>query len=470
VLIAPFALLLALADSPVPAADASTSAVAVVASEPAQAPAAAPKEGKKKADKEKPAKAKKEKKDKDEEPSGLHFVWKDHPSIRAGKWLRLDPSAKLQEDKMSPGDDPVPFDTLILKRARVGVDGELFKYFQFSIDRELTSNNTVSLITESTKTPWRDLFGEIKVADALQIRGGRFKIPFSRDQLDGEASNDFVYRSLGGDTLAPGRDTGGMVHGRFFDRAVGYNVGVFEHDGDNSRAKKIAGGDRTIAARVTVMPLRKIKAMNLDQTEIGVNMATTDVPDTSVLANGLRERTAVSQYTFFSPVFVLGKRKRYGADIDWNKRQFGARAEYMMVTDQRTKQGLRGDTLNDAHYYAWYVSGNWVLTGEKSEKAIAPKHPLFMGGIGAFQLAARYERLWADSKVTGEPAFQNSRAEVILPNGDKVLTLGVNWYLNRWIKLQGNAIHEEIQDAGRTPLLDGGTKFWSTVLRLQLAL
>ena len=262
-----------------------------------------------------------------DDDKGLRMDVKDHPSIRAGKWLKLDLSGKLQEDKMYPGDDPAKFDDLVLKRLRGGIDGELFNVFQFSIEREFTSNATTSKYSESTKTAWRDLFGEIKIADALQIRGGRFKVPFSRDQLDGEASNDFVNRSLGGDYLAPGRDTGGMVHGRLFKRMLGYNAGIFEHDGDNSRANKIASGDRTIAARVTLTPFRKVKAMNLDQTDIGLNMATTDTSDTSTLANGLRGRTVLSQYTFFDPVFVKGTRRRLGADVDWNKKQFGARAE-----------------------------------------------------------------------------------------------------------------------------------------------
>ncbi len=459
-LIAPFALLLALSDSPAPPADTpSTAAPASAAATPVASPVIAPVavQG-----------GKKEKKD---EPRGLYFTWKDHPSLRAGKWLRLDFSAKIQEDKRHPGDEPAGFDDLILKRARVGVDGELFKVLQFSIDRELTNSNKItSANPESTKTQWRDLFAELKFADGLQVRGGRFKVPFSRDQLDGEASNDFVYRSLGGDELAPGRDTGGMVHGHFLKRGVEYQVGLFEHDGDNARAKKIAGGDRTFAVRLSGTPLRRIKALNLDETDFGVNIASTELNDTSTLPNGLRGRTAMSQYTYFDAVFVKGTRRRYGADVDWGKHNVGARAEYMLVTDTRTDQGLRGDTLNDARYRAWYVSGNWVLTGEKSEKAIAPKRPLFMGGIGAWQLAARYERLWFDSKATGEPAFTNSRAEVILPNSDTVLTLGVNWYLNRWMKLQLNGIHEELQDVGRTPLADGGTKFWSTVLRAQVAL
>lgn len=455
-LIAPFALLLSLAAEPpaAPAVPATPVADAVRVAVDSTASAA--------------ESAAAQKSDKDD--SGVRFTWKEHPSIRAGKWLKLDFTGRVQEDKMFPGDDPQNFDDLILKRLRGGVDGELFGFIQFSIERDFTKNSTTSIFAESTKTQWRDLFGEIKVADALQIRGGRFKVPFSRDQLDGEGSNDFVNRSLGGDYLAPGRDTGGMVHGRFFKRALTYNVGVFEHDGDNSRSNKIAGGDRTVAARLTVAPFGKIKLANLDETDFGVSYATTDVSDDPTLPNGLRGRTVVSQYTFFQPVFVKGTRRRLGADVDWNRHQFAVRAEVMQVNDQRIDQALRGGTLNDAVYHAWYASGVWVVTGEKAEKAIAPKRPLFRGGIGALELAARYERLWFDSKTTGEPAFSNSRAEVILPNGNKVLTLGANWYPIRWVKLQWNAVHETIEDNGRTPMLDGSTKFWSSVFRMQFSL
>jgi phosphate-selective porin OprO/OprP len=458
VLIAPFALLLALADSPAPNDDATAASPAPVAdvavATAAAEPAAAQGGGKKASN------------------DGLRFEWKEHPSIRAGKWLRLDFGTKIQADKMNPGDDPVAFDDFILKRARVGVDGELFKYFQFSLERELTSNGDLKVTAQSSKTQWRDVYGEIKFADALQIRGGRFKIPFSLDQLTGVSNNDFIYRSLGGDYLAPARDVGGMVHGRLFKRGLNYQAGIFEHDGDNSRSNKQAGGDRTTAVRVTGTPLRRVtKALNLDEAEFGANFATTDVKDSSFLPNGLRGRTVLSQFAFFEPVFVKGTRNRYGADLDWTRHQFGARAEYMLVSEQRTGQGLRGNTVPDAKAHAYYVQGTWIVTGDKKDRPVDPKKPLITGGgVGAIELAARYERIWFNSKATGEPAFSNSRAEVILPSGDTVLTLGVNWYVNRWVKLQLNGIHEDLQDPGRTPLLDGGTKFWSSVFRMQLAL
>lgn len=254
-LIAPFALLLALSESPAPAAAATPAAAApapVTATAPAPPPSPAPAaqsgDG--------------------SNGNGLRFVWREHPSLRAGDWLRLDFGAKVQGDKLNPGDDPADFDDLQLTRARIGVDGELFRRSQFSIERELTDSGDLKVNAKAQKNPWRDLYGEVKFADAFQVRGGRFKVPFSLDQLTGVSNNDFVYRSLGGNYLTPARDTGGMVHGRLFDCGFTYAVGYFEHDGDNARSNKVAGGDRTMAARVTATPLAAIKLLNLDKAEV----------------------------------------------------------------------------------------------------------------------------------------------------------------------------------------------------------
>jgi len=345
VLIAPLSLLLLLADPPAGTPDAVPASIpapdaAAVAAEPAAEPAAAaaPQKGG------------------SGDPEGLQFVWKDHPSLRAGKWLRLDFGAKLQGLLIDPGDDPQDFDTAQFSRGRFGIDGELFKVIQFSIERDFTTASIAEdkVNAKSEKTPWRDLWVELKVSDGFQVRGGRFKIPFSLDQLTGVANNDFVSRSLAGVYLAPARDTGGMVHGRFFGRALNYAAGFFAHDGDNARSKKVAGGDQTFGARVNGTPFARVKAMNLDKAEFGGNFTTTDVSDESELPNGLRGRTVVSQYTFFEPVFVKGTRNRYGADFEWTLHSVGARAEYIAVTDERQGQGVRararlGETVAQAH-------------------------------------------------------------------------------------------------------------------------
>ena len=98
-----------------------------------------------------------------------------------------------------------------------------------------------------------------------------------------------------------------------------------------------------------------------------------------------------------------------------------------------------------------------------------PRPNFLDGGPGAIELAARYERLWFDSVDGDGTPLRNPRAETVYPNGDRALTLGVNWFLNRWVTLQFNGIREEIEDAERSPVADGNP-FWSQVFRFQFVL
>ena len=79
--------------------------------------------------------------------------------------------------------------------------------------------------------------------------------------------------------------------------------------------------------------------------------------------------------------------------------------------------------------------------------------------------------MWFDSTPAGQDTpLRNPRADTILPEGDRALTLGVSWTLNRFTKLQINGIREHVEDAGRNPVPNGAPSFWSRVLRLQLVL
>ena len=83
--------------------------------------------------------------------------------------------------------------------------------------------------------------------------------------------------------------------------------------------------------------------------------------------------------------------------------------------------------------------------------------------------SARYERLWFDSVGGTDPPFRNSRAETISRTGERALTLGINWTLNRFARIQINGIREHIDDPERNPVPNGAT-FWSRVIRLQFVL
>jgi hypothetical protein len=82
---------------------------------------------------------------------------------------------------------------------------------------------------------------------------------------------------------------------------------------------------------------------------------------------------------------------------------------------------------------------------------------------------ARIERLWFDSAGGEPPPLRNPRADAILPTGEHVLSLGVNWYLTRWVKLQFQTIREQPQDPERSPVPEGEA-FWSPVFRFQVGI
>lgn len=282
----------------------------------------------------------------------------------------------------------------------MGIKGELFRHIQYSVERVTEREvGDPDVQTGSAKTPWKDVFVEANYTDMAQVRIGKLKIPFGLDQTSGESNLDFAYRSLGGNYLSPGRDIGVMVHGRFFDRRLNYRLGWFEHDGDNSRSSKVVVGDGTIAARVTAMPFRKRKGSVLEEAEIGASFATTSVSDESVLPNGLRGRTVMSQFTFFEPMFVKGDRRRLGVDLYWIGGPFGARAEYSRVADAREDQGIGNEDLNDVRGQSWYALGTWVLTGEKKSRPVEPKKDCSRADAEPWRLA----RASTGSGSTGKP-------------------------------------------------------------------
>ena len=415
---------------------------------------------------------------------GGHFVWKQHPSIRYGKVFRLDVQAKLQEDAhgsyagakgVACPSTPLPSTCLWeLHRNRVGIEGYFFKRIEYEAERELTEQELTDKDLLAGYTPtslWKDVDVNVSYINNVQVQAGRFKVPFSLDELTGDSHNDFAYRSLGASNLAPARDTGVMLHGRFFKRGLNYWAGAFRHDGDNVRAKKIKGGDGTFAARVTGTPLRKLNKALFSSLELGTALTISSLSDDSFTPNGLRGRTLFNHDTFYEPVYVKGHRRRWEGDIDWMMGPASARSEFMWVTDDRLKQGLGDQDLPDARARSWYVSGTWILTGEPKSRPVKAANELLRGGFGAVEAAARYERLWFDS-VNGadkDASFRNPRTNSIFPRGERALTLGVNWIVSRWVKLQFNAIREQVEDRETSPVANGGAS-WSRVVRFQFVL
>jgi len=383
---------------------------------------------------------------------GIRWVMKQYPSLRFGDVLRVDFRARFQADAGSFSPDATPDEPPFrLHRARLGIQGSFLKRFEYEVEREF----------QDSDHPWRDVALNYRAHRRFEIQGGRFKVPFGLDQLTRITDFDYVFRSRVSETVAPGRDTGLMAHGRFFKRGLNYQVGVFAHDGDNAGT-----GQRTLAARFTGTPLRLFPASRrLKGLRVGFAMAHSELPEG---LNSLRGRT-LSRDTFFNRVFVEGRRLRLGAELDWSSGPFSVKGEFLQSSDTRRGQGVRTQDLPNLLARGWYLSGTWVVTGEKKAGGIEPRHAFLReGGWGAVELAARCERLQLGSSTHPGPAFVHPRAANLLGNSQQIWTFGLNWYLNRHTKIQANAVRESLEDILRSPV-PGQKLFWGQFVRLQLA-
>lgn len=406
---------------------------------------------------------------KDEDSNGVRFVFKNNPSLRFGKILRIDFRWKMQADirEFSPKltTNEGEFD---MQRARAGIEGNFLKHFEYEVERELREY----VGGREPSYPWRDVKLNFRYFSNIQIQIGKFKIPFGLEQTTGTMNLDFVQRARTSDTLTPAREIGGMAHGRFFKRGLNYEAGVFRHDGENSERSLVEPrARRTYVARVTATPLRLLPLPKLlKEVEFGAAGASSRVPEG---LTGIHGQTS-SGDTFFphknDSIWVRGTRFRIGTQIEWTPGPFSLKSEFIHVRDHRMGQSLREANLPPLLARGWYAAGTWVVTGEAKAGGIEPRRPLFVdGGFGAIELAARFETLRFGSSQHLTASSRSPRASNILGNSDRVWTAGVNWYLNRFTKIQVNAVHDKVEDIQRSPIL-GRQDYWMGIMRLQFVM
>jgi phosphate-selective porin len=392
------------------------------------------------------------------------FVWDDRPTIVFGDhWnVELKGRALLEWRWFDPD---IGQDLFHLRTARIGLKGQLGKDFDWEIEREIGEVDQ-----QIEFGAWKDVAMQWKHFDAFRVKGGRFKVPFGMEQTTGVSDLDFAYRALGSTQIAPGRDRGMMFFGDLGH--LTYEAGIFDDDGDNAESNEpqfVSEGQDlnsvgpSLAARVTGNLLRVLPVGKLRSATFGIAYTSSDVPEG---LNSLRAETVWGK-KIFDRVYVKGRRERIGAQFNWTPGSAGINAEWMQAREQRNEQSNRNQDLSDVLSTAWYVSGTWFVTGEKKDNNIKVKHPLLKGGVGAIELAARYEEMGMSSASSTGPAFTNPRADHLLPNSDNVWTFGVNWTTSKWTRVIVDAIHEDIQDANRAPH-SGTSSYWSSLIRLNI--
>ncbi|HJU42291.1 MAG TPA: porin [Vicinamibacterales bacterium] len=417
------------------------------------------------------------------------LVWNNRPSIVFGEDINIDLKGRVQVDSRR-FDPKIEEDEFDVRTLRVGLKGDLTRHFDWEIEREIEELFDVGtderLIDIGAVEPrwrfadWKDVFINWSTFDVLRVKAGRFKMPFGLEQNTSVSDLDFAYRTLGSTKIAPGRDRGVMAYGELFDGSLAYEAGLFDDDGDNGVLEEprfvLEGEDLenigpSFAARVVGEIFRRLPVHDrLKGAEVGVAFTRSYVPEG---LNSLRGEDLWG-FDFFEPVYVKGHRQRIGVQWDWSPGPTGFRAEWMRSREQRLGQSNRNEDLSDFIGTAWYTSATWIVTGEDKDSDVTPNEPMFQGGLGLFEIGARFDRLTFKSAATTGTAFRNPRSDFQLPNTVSTITFGGNWLVNRWVKVVANAFRQSYDDVERAPLVLGSetfgpTVFWSGLLRLQLA-
>ncbi len=355
-----------------------------------------------------------------------------HPYIRSQDGnFEMELGGRAQLDFRGYTGTSTPPSSFIARRARLEAQGQLFKHYEYKVEVDFADTRSTLL---------RDGYLNINCAKEAQVQFGHFKAPFSQEELQTSRYYEFVERSsVNG--LVPGRSPGVMLHGELYNGAIAYFAGAFNGRG-NLAANTASTPEAYVRLRFT--PLKGLS--------FGGALADGRHNNDSSFSG----RTASRSATFFSPVPVNGEIVRANAEFWWLYKNFSLRGEYDQT--HQARENLAGDGINLPGVIGkgLVLQTTYLLTGEeKTEGGVTPKRSLLdrQHGPGAWELAFRYENLQMHDSVN--------------PNRADAFTLGVNWWLTKFVRYQSNFAFERFKDPATAPT-PGETGHFSYLSRMQV--
>jgi phosphate-selective porin OprO and OprP len=336
-------------------------------------------------------------------------------------------------------------DTFLMRRVRLGVEADMYKYFEFRLLPDFGQGKFVL----------QDAYMNVHYVNWFQPIFGKFKEPVSYEQLIQDRFVPTIERSII-DQEVPARDEGVMVHGEdLFGKRLDYAVGVFngEINGDAD-----TNDHKDIAARVVVRPFAgEDTPIWLRYLQVGVS-GTTGKEQEPINPQVLKTPLQVPWFTFNTGVRANGLRNRIDPEISYFVGGFGIYAQYYDQSQEISPAPVGGKAFKnvDVSFDGWHVTATWLLTGEQRTaytilRPLRPFNPCSpLSCPGAFELVARVSRLDLSGNV-----FLGGPARLADPTkstaGATELTVGFNWYLNAWVRFQFNWEHDFFDSA--IPLL-----------------
>ncbi len=312
------------------------------------------------------------------------------------------------------------------RRARLQAGGFFFRRLKWVLEVEFATD---------AKTRLRQAWIDLGWFAPLRLRVGSIKVPYGFEQRVSSKYLNFVERPLWRDIYAIDHDLGAMIHGDL--GFASYHVGVF--NGAKSQGRDNNDG-QDVSAHLVFTPFRVAGTPVLEGLGFGGWFSYGHRRDLALAFKSI-SGTRWLDFDLPSSGFQRGALARSGAELWLATGPLRLQAEYatLRLEGLSTGRGFKGNLDGEALSFDVL----FMLTGETYpvSKRVVPRRnfdPL-NGGWGAWQLGFRYEY------VDVERAFVRRGA----PRGtDRIdaYTIGLNGYLNPYVKLQVNYVHNQFKD------------------------
>ena len=343
-------------------------------------------------------------------------------------------------------------DTFLIRRARPIIEGTAYEKFDYRVMLDFGAQATLSTANNALL---QDAYVTARIAPEFQIQAGKFKEPVSLERLQSGANLLFIERAYP-TQLAPNRDVGVQLQGDLFHGTLRYEVGVFNGVADGGSSDyETSDRDKDVAGRLFAQPFKQSDVAALRGFGLGVagTYGNQEGALRSFISEGAqRFFTYRSSTVTTSPnVLARGDHWRVLPQAYYYWGPFGLFAEYA-VSSQEVLQaggGAGAGARERLTHAGWQVAGSYFLTGEENSfKAVNPLRPVggANGGWGAWEITARVSQLDVDDDAF--PVFANPATAA-----SEALTYGVglNWHLNRHLKVTLNYGHTDFEAASGNP-------------------
>jgi phosphate-selective porin OprO/OprP len=338
-------------------------------------------------------------------------------------------------------------DALLVRRARPILQGTVFRDVDYLFVPDF-AGSTPQIF---------DAYMNYRFRPELQLQAGKFKAPVGLEQLQEDRYIFFNERALPTD-LVPNRDIGFELHGDLFKGVVSYAAGIFNGVGDARISNNTAfQNNKSFDGRLFFQPFKPTALRPLQGFGFGLSgsFESEQAPSASALpattGGTLPGFTTVGQQQFFaynSDVLASGDHWHLSPQGYYFYGPFDLLWEYVISDQEVTTSGAAPLHTARLDNTGWQIAGGWVLTGENvTYSGVVPRRPFnpFSGDWGALQLIGRYSELDVDSAAFSHSYFANP---AVSANAAREWSVGLNWYLNRNVKVATSFAHTTFDGRG----------------------